>query len=230
MYKSLYDEKHRFWEISASDADCEIPHQKGIREKLFCGECEQIFSRYERYASLVLNGGAKIETRLVGDNQIFIKGVDYSDFKLFQLSIIWRASVSKSSMFGEVNLGRHEEIIRLMLLKKCPGENYQYPVLLSPIIHENDVVEALIVKPTYTRIDGQNAYRFVFGGIAWIFVVSSHKPAECIIEAALNQSGVLKLIPRKLSDMNFIVEMAKEMNRSHKGVRVTFPQFNGRIY
>ena len=214
MYKALYDEKHRFWEISASNAGCEIPHQKGIREQLFCGDCEQLFSIYERYASLVLNGGAKIETRLVDGNRIFIKGVDYSDFKLFQLSIIWRASVSKLSMFSEVNLGKHEEIIRLMLLNRCPGENYQYPVLLSPIIHENDVVEALIVKPTATRIDGQNAYRFVFGGIAWIFVVSSHKSAECIVEAALNRSGLLKLMPRKISDMNFIVDMAKEMNRS----------------
>lgn len=34
--------------------------QKGLGEPLLCADCEQRFSRYERYASLVLNGGLEL--------------------------------------------------------------------------------------------------------------------------------------------------------------------------
>lgn len=214
IYSSLYDEKHRFHEISDDENKKNKMPQKGIRERLLCFECEQHLSKYERYASLVLNGGYSLTVRNEG-RLIHLGNVQYSKFKLFALSILWRAGVSSLDVFNQVKLGPHEEKLRLMVLNDDPGAEYKYPFILSPIIHENEVQEALIVKPTWTRLENHYAYRFVFGGIAWVFVVSGHKAPKVVVSASINRNGELTMLPWELADMKFITHMAQEL--AHQG-------------
>ena len=215
IYSSLYDEKHRFHEISDDVKKKNKMPQKGIREKLLCSECEQHLSKYERYASLVLNGGFSLTVRNKG-RLVHLGNIDYKKFKLFALSILWRAGVSDLSVFSQVKLGPHEEKLRIMILNDNPGAEHQYPFILSPIIHENEVQEALIVAPTWTRLENHYAYRFVFGGIAWVFVVSGHKAPEVIIYASINSQDELTMIPWELSDLRFITDMAQELAQQGK--------------
>ncbi|MCP4492634.1 MAG: hypothetical protein GY820_35800 [Gammaproteobacteria bacterium] len=189
--------------------------QKGIRERLLCGECEQLLSKNERYASLVLNGGYWLEVRNEG-RLVHLKGIEYSKFKLFALSILWRAGVSNLPVFDQVNLGPHEEKLREMVLNDDPGEEGNYPFIMSPIVHEKEVQEALIVKPTWTRLGDHYSYRFVFGGIAWVFVVSSHKVPQEVVEASISKNNELTMLPWEVSDMRFIVNMAKELSTQGK--------------
>ncbi|MCP4584464.1 hypothetical protein [Pseudoalteromonas sp.] len=215
IYSSLYDEKHRFHEISDDVKKKNKMPQKGIRERLLCLECEQHLSKYERYASLVLNGGYSITVRNEG-RLVHLGNVEYLKFKLFALSVLWRASVSDLGVFCQVKLGPHEEKLRIMILNDDPGTEYQYPFILSPIIHENEVQEALIVAPTWTRLENHFAYRFVFGGIAWVFVVSGHKAPNVIINASINRNGELTMLPWELSDMRFITHMAQKLAQQSK--------------
>jgi len=189
-------------------------HQKGIREALLCFECEQHLSKYERYASLVLNGGYSLTVRNEG-RMVHLGNIEYLKFKLFALSILWRAGVSNLDVFGQVKLGPHEEKLRIMILNDEPGTEHQYPFILSPIIHENEVQEALIVAPTWTRLEKHYAYRFVFGGIAWVFLVSGHKAPNFVINASINRKGELTMLPWELSNMKFITDMAQEL--AHQG-------------
>jgi len=159
---------------------------------------------------LALNGGITVTARKNG-RLIHLEGIEYSSFKLFALSVLWRAGVSSVKVFEQVKLGHHEEKIRIMLLNNNPGKEFEYPFILSPIIHESEVQKSLIVQPTWTRLDKHFAYRFVFGGIAWVFVVSSHKPSNAVIDASIGYSGGLTMLPWELSDMKFIVHMAKEL-------------------
>ncbi|MFT6908212.1 MAG: hypothetical protein ACJAS1_004906 [Oleiphilaceae bacterium] len=215
IYKSLYDEKHRFHEISADKNKKNGLLQKGVREHLLCNDCEHHFSKYETYASLVLNGGYSLKVRNEG-RLIHLEGVEYSKFKLFALSILWRAGVSNLGLFSQVKLGLHEEILRKMLLNNDPGEEHIYPFILSPIVQENSVQEALIVQPTWTRLGNHYAYRFVFGGMAWVFVVSSHRAPKEVIVASISKEGKITMLPWALSDMKFIVHMAQELTASGK--------------
>ncbi len=215
IYSSLYDEKHRFHEISDDVKKKNKMPQKGIREKLLCSECEQHLSRYERYASLVLNGGFSLTVRNEG-RLVHLGNIDYQKFKLFALSILWRAGVSDLSVFSQVKLGPHEEKLRIMILNDNPGTEHQYPFILSPIVHENEVQEALIVAPTWTRLENHYAYRFVFGGIAWVFVVSGHKAPKVVIDTSLNNQGELTMLPWELSDLRFITDMAQELAQQGK--------------
>src|ERR1035437_10142804 len=106
FYKPMYDDKHRFMQITTVPEEPTTFIQKGIREYLLCEKCEQQFSVYERYAS---QSYYHIESDNTTQNgNIFVaEKVDYALMKLFQLSILWRASVSKLEVFGDVKLDRH---------------------------------------------------------------------------------------------------------------------------
>lgn len=92
FYKHLYDEEHRFSAIPLSKEQREYYLQKGLRDSLFCAECETLISKYENYVSKVFYGGTEIKVK--NDNPIQLSGISYEKFKIFQLSILFRASVS----------------------------------------------------------------------------------------------------------------------------------------
>jgi len=136
LYSALYYEKHRFHEIHVDSDTKNKFSQKGVREPLLYDSCEQYFSKLERYASLVLNNGFELTVQRI-DGILHFEGVAYNKFKLFALSIIWRASVSSLDFFDEVNSDIHEEIIREMLINEEPVKENDYPFLLAPILHKN---------------------------------------------------------------------------------------------
>ena len=210
LYKTLYEETGRFYELNLDKDSRTKFHQKGIRERLLCDECEQLFSKYERYASLLLNGG--YELLVVPEPPVVhFKNIDYAKFKLFALSILWRAGVSTHKAYSQVKLGKHEELLRLNLLNESPGKQEEYPFVLMPVMHGGNVLESLIVSPEKTRVADNITYLFVFGGIAWAFIVSSHKPPQVVLDASLSPSGSLTMLPKQLKDMKHIVSSAQEL-------------------
>lgn len=189
--------------------------QQGIREKLLCDNCEILFSKHERYASLVLNGKAELKAA-VDPPAIRYSGFEYTKFKYFALSILWRAGASSNRDFAQVRLGRHENILREILLNEKPIEEHQYPFILMPLLHNDEIVESLIVPPEKTKIGDHHAYIFVFGGIAWFYIVSSHHPPKAIVDASINKSGELTMLPTQIRDMKYIVAYAKQLTDQNK--------------
>ncbi len=114
-------------------------------------------------------------------------------------------------IFSGVTLGPYEEKLRLMILTEDAGDESKYPFIVSPIMHEGDVVKALVVPPTQTRLGNQLAYRFVFGGLAWTYVVCSQRSSKEIADVALSKKGAMAMIPWALNDMRFITSMAQEL-------------------
>ena len=51
MYQTVYDKNHSFMVVSLDEAGANQRCKKGIREKLFCKECENKFSKLESYAA-----------------------------------------------------------------------------------------------------------------------------------------------------------------------------------
>src|SRR3546814_3673721 len=91
----MYDEKHRYNVLSLAPERRVRIEQKGVREQLLCRDCEQKFSKLERYASLVLQGGAPGMDGQRNGSIVSVTGIDYAQFKLFLLSLLWRAGVAK---------------------------------------------------------------------------------------------------------------------------------------
>ena len=62
-----------------------------------------------------------------------LNGIDYATFRLFDLSVLFRASTSDHPNFREVDIGPHEERFRRMLLEGDPGQDRQYPILCAAV-------------------------------------------------------------------------------------------------
>jgi hypothetical protein len=152
---------------------------KGIYEYLLCSDCEKFLGReYEDYfAKIWFHPG--ILPKTVPEKQEFICiNVDFNKFKLFHLSIVWRAGVAKNEAFKRVSLGqRHEEKIRSMLRSGNAGSANDYPIvgicLMKPGLDRNVLFE-FISTPISSMIQGHRTYRLAFGGCWWTYFISSH--------------------------------------------------------
>jgi hypothetical protein len=208
MYASLYDDKHRFHILS--DKQRSRYAQKGQRETLLCDRCEQRFSVYERYVSLLMNGGIPLEYETRG-RLIIIRGVDYKALRMFQLSVLWRAGVSTLPFFSQVSLGQHQERIRKLLFDDDPGVPWQYGCLMYALIYDGRVQEDLVVQPTPSRLDDVPCYRFIFGGHAWLYLVASHQHAKKLETASLDPSGELRLAMKSLGDLKYVADFGRTL-------------------
>jgi hypothetical protein len=152
LYGVMYDDKHRYNVLSLAPDLPDRLEQKGARERLLCRECEQRFSKFERYASLVLKGGAPgMDGQRSGDI-VSVTGIDYAQFKLFLLSLLWRAGVASGRYFERVALGPHEERLRLMLRNGDPGPFDLYPCILWGLNLQPGETPQLMVQPCKDKV------------------------------------------------------------------------------
>jgi len=221
MYEStgLYDEKHRFRMVRLKDLPEFAYQQKGLRELLLCGECEDRISKWEQYAQKTLYGGHNPKcVRQSGQKHaeyVLFTGINYEKFKLFLLSMLWRASVSNLEQFRRVSLGRHQERIRKMILAGNPGDEDDYGCFFVAAMVPNDDLRKFIILFDRFRAQGHNCYRFFFGGFLCVFVISKHDIPAKIRELFLNRSNKLRVLVRKIEDVPFL--LGSLLDLAHRG-------------
>lgn len=210
LYGALYDEKHRMLGVKPeSNAKHELL-QKGIREYLLCAGCEQHLSRYERYAAEVLRGLPDLSQMKAG-GVAKIPGVDYASFKLFQLSLLWRAGVSRQASFDQVRLGEHEVRLRKMILTNDPGKPLDYGcVLIRPM---GEPISELIKFPIHSRLLGHHAYQMVVWALIWIYVVSSHSTMIHEQGSFLGSDGTLPICIGTTTGSGFMAGLGRSLNK-----------------
>ncbi len=212
LYKSLYDDKHRLHVLSVIPDQVNSIEQKGLREPLLCETCETRLSLWERYASLALQGGIELTFRREG-NLVFVSGLDFEKFRLFQLSILWRAGASRLQFFERVQLGPHAETLRKLLLTGDPGSPNKYGCLMFGVKHEGAAFTQVIMQPNRLRLLDQPAYRFMFGGFVWVFLVSSQDLAPPFSQAILKRNGDALFLIREANEMQHLANFSRELLR-----------------
>lgn len=217
FFKPLYNGKHRFQLIPSINEEKAHYEQKGIRENLLCEECEEQLSKYEKYTSQLFYGGEGVY--YTNENPIRIEGIDYKKFKLFQLSLLFRASVSNLDFFKNINLGPHEEKIRKMLINENPGGENDYPcIILIPEMRGRLMSDELIITPEeIKKFEDHRQYRFILGGCFWVYIVSSHTSMFSFKEFFLKENGKL-LIPIENAD-KFLGKLTSDMFKFNGKVR-----------
>ena len=96
IYKALYDSNRKFLEVATEGGYKKSTFAKGVREHLLCRCCEARFSKLEDHAARVHREmRRKLDAAAVDD--LVTVPANYEKLKLFQLSILWRAAVSKHS-------------------------------------------------------------------------------------------------------------------------------------
>ena len=82
FYKSMYEGNgpRKFLRLPPCPTQRILKYQKGLREYLFCDECEARFNIYETYAAGVFNSD-KAGTPKINGNAFIFRGLDYSKLK-----------------------------------------------------------------------------------------------------------------------------------------------------
>lgn len=210
LYSSIYDEIHRFHVLSVLPDQNNSIEQKGLREFLLCGDCEQKLSVWERYASLVLAGGIELTYRREG-NIVHISGLNYEQFRLFQLSVIWRAGLSTLQFFENVQLFHHLEVLRKLLIAGNPGIPNRYGCLMFGIKFENKAFTQIIMQPGKIKLLGHTAYRFIFGGFMWVFFVSAHNLHPPYSDALLRPDGRAVFLIKDVMEMENLAGFSRDL-------------------
>lgn len=206
----MYDNKHRFHILSTNPKKTNRLIQKGIREKLLCEDCEQKLSRWEMSAHELFNNGSATTIEQEG-RLLRLSGVDYISFRLFQLSVLWRASISTLEFFSHVSLGNHQESIRRLLISSNPGLPWQYGCVMCALISNEAILVDVMIQPDRLKLQGHTAYRFVFGGFMWIYVVSNHPPPAVIQSAFLHSDGAMTILEKDFESVKYFKHLAIEL-------------------
>lgn len=172
-YGPLYDNMHRFFEVTNTQEGLS-PLQKGLRERLLCRECEKYLNKYDSYFADMWYQKGKAPTE-VNKEIIAIDGLDYHRFKLFHISVLWRAGIASRDEFREVALAHHERSIRDLILADDPGEGSQYAIFAYVLTFPKDkkVLQGLVTQPFPAELNGVKGFHFIFGGCLWHYVLAS---------------------------------------------------------
>ncbi len=194
LYRPGYDEKHRMEVIRRASPEITVI-QKGFREQLLCAECEGLLSsRYENYfADLWYSRQPHPPT--TSQSLILLTQLDYTKFKLFHLSVLWRAHVSSLAPFRIVSLGPHAETIRQMILAEDPGPPSRYQIIATAVLFPGtrEILEGMICGPMKAHLGGNRMYMFLFGGCLWMYLVGAGD-VDMVRPAALSEQGQITLL------------------------------------
>jgi hypothetical protein len=209
MYGTVYDPKHRYFTIPV-DGTRASTEQKGIRERMLCAECEQRIGQWERYVAHLWQGIETVRSRRDG-KVVTLEGVDYARFKLFQMSVLWRAAVSTHTFFSKVRLHeRDEDALRTLLLASDPGSPNVYGCVMSALVHNDKPVANLMLQPTHVHMDTCLCYRFIFGGMIWVHVAVARVPPSMKV-GFLQPNGVARFVVGEMTEVVFLQQALREL-------------------
>ncbi|TAK58643.1 hypothetical protein EPO14_02300 [Patescibacteria group bacterium] len=201
MYQELFDEKtHTLVKgLPGKGRKPEIK-QSGEKEgELLCADCDnRIIGGYEGYASKVLYGGTSLGVKNVvkaddGLEITIVQGLDYKKFKLFLLSLLWRASISKNHFFSAVDLGPYEEKLRQVLISGNPGSSANFPCVLTSY-KRTSIPSKVVVAPIKSRFeDGKIIYSFIISGFMYVFKIIENEKTDWVLEATINEKGEMQV-------------------------------------
>ena len=161
---------------------------------LLCEKCDnQIISKYETNLSSTLTANEDSESYQGDDDRRYkiYKNIDYKKYKLGWLSILWRASVSTSEMFREVNISAdHCETLRLMILNDDAKDIEDYPMILY-LFDKDD--EKSILNPRFIDEDGFQYAKFILYDCMILFVIGKLPSISELFPYIPNHSGILHI-------------------------------------
>ncbi len=215
QYKPLYDAANKYFQISTNKSKPIKQKSKGIYEYLLCKNCDNnIIGGYEDHASKVLFGDGRYKITIKEIKLGFmITNVDYKKFKLFQISLLWRTAASKRPEIPSITLGPHYERMRNMLLNGDPGKPLQYgcKLLFTPRIPEEFVGLIHTPEKIPRKLEGNTAYRAIFNGIHWIWLVSGQMTRYSKPMMFINEKGELPIINSGKRGWEYIMRLGKDL-------------------
>lgn len=199
---------------------------------ILCQDCDTgIIGKLESYAADLLYGklpGTRApKTELIDGQECIVMGheqnYDYRRFKLFLLSVLWRASISTRPFFKQAHLPSDvEERIRLMILEDDPGEPDEYAcfICLPPLEDGSNgkgfyTSDMPIMSPVRVATNGMDICRFVIQGTHYFFVIS--KPPAAVVKPSVDKNRLILGISTREEQGKLHRDMIEMMKNHPRG-------------
>ena len=159
---------------------------------ILCKDCDnKIIGNLETYGRKVLYGGLSKSEYIVCNNYknsidgfefSVCEGVNYHKFKLFLLSILWRASISNRKTFREAKLdSENNELIRKMIFTGDAGKINQFPIVVMSYTRDTSVPLDLMIQPIKSSPEECELITFLICGFVFSFnITNDYKNMEKI--------------------------------------------------
>jgi hypothetical protein len=183
MYEPLYDEKHKIFSFSSSGNPKKIkrPSSGEYEKNLLCSICDNKMGAFEQYGSLIFKGGGNkpISIKTENGDRVaihHISGLNYKLFKLFLLSLLWKASISSRETYKNLKISSdEEERIKEMISSEDPGGKDSFPVSIFALHSLQDkTLQQLILAP----YSNAGLHIFYIAGYLFVFADSVDKIAN----------------------------------------------------
>jgi len=130
---------------------------------------------------------------------------------LFYLSLLWRMSIASHRFWKEVDLGRHENKVREMVLREDPGEPHDYGVCCIAPLFDGHLLTDFILQPDFKRSHQGRFYRVVLGGFLFMFYVSSVRLEKGRDQSFIQRTGSWIIRVMDAWDIEFLREEARRV-------------------
>ena len=167
---------------------------------ILCSECDQKTAPWDDYAQQVLihRFSEAVEISLQGKTVARrIEKFDYRKLKLFFMSVLWRASVSKQIFYKRISLGPFENPLRTMVLNKDPGDSQDFAVILARF---EDVQTTAMLDPHPEKYDGISFCRFYLSGFVAYIKVDKRTTPGFLTDLRLQEDKPLIILARSLQN------------------------------
>ena len=188
----------------------------GVYDKeILCEKCEGIFGIWDDYAQSILKDEPTGSTPSLSGNEKVgyeIQQFDYSKIKLFFVSLLWRASVSKHSFYSRIDIGPYGAKAKIMIEENAPGSDEEFGVVLAKFDHP---LGETILDPHREKIQNVNYCRFYLGSyVAYIKVDKQRAPLP-YRDFQIREDGPMYIIARDLErskELPLMKKIAKAAN------------------
>lgn len=175
FYEGMYNEYHKVVHTNLNNLHDKKHYPTGLYEKnILCAECDgNLLSSFETYAAEAFfkpNGKRRHSVTIEpltgndGLKMLSFSNLDYTKFKLFLLSLLWRSGLSNHLLFKQVELGCHAAFLREMLYTRNAGEETDYQTCIYYLNMPPYMIQESIIEPASIDDDGNTMIVFYLKG------------------------------------------------------------------
>lgn len=206
FFKELYNDEHYFDEVlNQEKLDKRTKRRKGLYDsEILCAKCDgKLGKLYDDYGAKVFWGYRNLNIKIkdfhdIKDPRIkwrVVYNADVKRIKLFLLSILWRASISKLDFFKSVDLGEiHSERIKSILKENNSVYINDYSILLMHYATNSPSTRQVLTSINKYRNDGKIYYAAMLCGILIVWYISPNSVPRGLRIFDLSEGNDLKIM------------------------------------
>ncbi|MGB6603452.1 MAG: hypothetical protein WBE65_04075 [Steroidobacteraceae bacterium] len=183
-------------------------------EDLVCDPCERRFLPWDTCgADFFLNRLPTEGQPLTAPNGEAVahqfENVDYTQLKLFAISLLWRASASSNEFFRRVQLGPYEEAARQLILNQAPGTADEFATMIVRWVARppHEQLAQTQMSPYRAKLEGVNEVKLFLAGAVMHVKVDQRPYPEPFPELILRPDRPLVVIARELEGSKDILAL-----------------------